>query len=173
MDVLQSYHLIPIVRSPTRFPPNLSVVQPTLIDHLWIDFFNYNMSGVLEVDITDHCPVFVFIGMPRETQNKIRCEFRDQSSSNLELFTREIAEIQWDFDDNFGITEKMSNFSNTLNDIYCKHCPIKIKYISQKRKNKPWLTNDILDLVKRKSTYFKMYKRGLISKSQNNVCKNE
>ena len=45
---LQTYHSIPIITSPTRFPSNLNVIEPTMIDHIWIDFFDYFMSGVLQ-----------------------------------------------------------------------------------------------------------------------------
>ena len=67
----------------------------------------------------------------------------------------------------------MTYFINKLDNIYCKCCPLKIKYLSKKRIDKPWMTGEILALVKEKSTYFKLYKRGLITKAQNNLFKNE
>lgn len=67
---------------------------------------------------------------------------------------------------------KVTYFDNTLNELYRKHCPIKIKYISVKRLHKPWITNEILEQIRLKSCFFKLYRRGLISKNENNYHKN-
>ena len=50
--------------------------------------------------------------------------------------------------------------------------PLKTKNIPQKRLDNPWLTQRIHKLVKIKSSYFKLFKLGLITKEENNRFKN-
>ena len=45
--------------------------------------------------------------------------------------------------------------------------PLKVKYISDKRLQKPWLSSGILKSIKTKANYFKLYKAGLIGSDVN------
>ena len=70
------------------------------------------------------------------------------------------------------VHEQVEIFQNVVNTIYCKSCPLKIKYVSQKRLEKPWLTSGILKSIKMKSFYFKQFKLGLIDDNFNKMYKN-
>ena len=67
-------------------------------------------------------------------------------------------------------------FDKTLNQLYCQCFPEKIKYISGKRMNNPWISSDIMRAIKVKSSDFKLYKSGLMSRTEytryNNRLKN-
>ena len=73
--------------------------------------------------------------------------------------------MTWNFDIYEDTNSKVRYFSDTMNELYVKNCPLKTKYLSEKRLCKPWLTGEILDKIKAKSNFFKLYKRGLISKA--------
>ena len=64
------------------------------------------------------------------------------------------------------------NFLTKVNNIYCKNFPVRTKFISKKRLNKPWFNQEILYLTKVKSHYFKLFKNYQISASDNNAMKN-
>ena len=64
-------------------------------------------------------------------------------------------------------------FYEIINKLYCDSFPLVSKQVSEKRSSKPWLTHEILQLIKLKGIYFKYYKQGLISKETNNMFKNK
>ena len=53
-----------------------------------------------------------------------------------------------------------------------KCCPLKVKEVPQKRIDSPWLNSRIQDLIRAKSAYYKMFKRGIVSGAENNSFKN-
>ena len=56
-------------------------------------------------------------------------------------------------------------FIDTLDRIYCKSFPMKVRYVSNKRLNKPWLSDALLKSIRNKSLYYKLLKRNLISEA--------
>ena len=69
VDSLQSYNFIPVIREPTRFSPNPDIKQPTLLDHVWMNFFNFSGAGILDFDLTDHSPIYIVIDKPESVLN--------------------------------------------------------------------------------------------------------
>ena len=73
---------------------------------------------------------------------------------------------------NINVNESFNKFQNLVSKLYCECFPLKIKYISINRINKPWLNQDLLRLVKLKSEYHHLYRQGIISKEFNNKFRN-
>lgn len=170
---MQSNHFVPLIGNPTRFPADLNIGVPTLIDHVWVNYLDCICFGVLHVDITDHCAVFMKMPLPSQHRDcKIKISFRDRSSANLESFEQEISRFEFNFNQFSNINDKVRYFDNVLNELYKKSCPLKIKYVPQKRLSKPWLTREVLEQVKVKSNYYNLFKRGIISRRVNNMYKN-
>ena len=174
MSFMQSNHLVPLIKRPTRYPANLDNTLPTLLDHIWVNFLDSSLSGVLDIDITDHCPVFVCVPVPpsRLIDDKVKVTFRDQSNDNMIKIRDELFNYDWNLDQFSDLNEKLRCFSDSLNYIYVKNCPLKVKFISRKRLGKPWISNYVMENIKLKSHYFTLYKRGVISKNMNNYYKN-
>ena len=56
-NLLLTHHYFPIITNPTSFSP-VSDEAPSLLDHIWINtFFNYE-CGIVELNLTDHLPIF-------------------------------------------------------------------------------------------------------------------
>lgn len=66
----------------------------------------------------------------------------------------------------------LSVFCEKINSYYCQCFPLKTKQISYSRINKPWLTSELIQSIKLKSKYFKLYRSGRISKQLNNQMRN-
>ena len=65
-----------------------------------------------------------------------------------------------------NISDADSTFEKFYNDIfsaYSEACPIKVKCLSNKRLQKPWITSSILLKVKKRQNFFILYKLGKIS----------
>ena len=161
---LQSLGFISLITKPTRFDPNPNI-SPSLLDHIWINFFQSFSSGIFLVDITDHCPTFLLIlpdspKPPNEQCRKI--VFRDHSESNLINFSHKFSTINWNLLLSGSVNQMFRTFQSTINQIYYNSCPLKTKFISNKRLGKPWLSTELLKLIQCKSHYFKLMKSGLI-----------
>ena len=79
----------------------------------------------------------------------------------------------WDFVlDYSDVNRANTDFLNLINNAYCKNFPIKTKFISSKRTSKTWLSPNVKKLINLKSEYFKMFRRGLITRESNNLVKN-
>ena len=104
--------------------------------------------------------------------NNIKVTFRCHSSDNINSYLQELSQVNWGNVLVGDVHEQVEIFQNVVNTIYCKSCPLKIKYVSQKRLDNPWLTSGILKSIKMKSFYFKQFKLGLIDDNFNKIYKN-
>ena len=59
VNTMQSLHYMPLITKPTRFPPDENS-EPTLLDHIWVNYMDVYTSGILLTDTTDHCPIFFY-----------------------------------------------------------------------------------------------------------------
>ena len=143
------------------------------MDHIWYNRFNNIDSGILLIGITDHLPTFLIINHVTYSENNfIRVQFRDHSRSNVDLFTDACGGVNWN-----SLTNDVNGdtliFKETIDKLYRKYFPLKIKYLSQKRLDKPWLTPAILKSIKVKSQYYKKFKLNLITEAVYKRFKNK
>ena len=169
---MRSYFFLPIITDVTRYPAN-EISQPSLLDHVWFNFVNCKcQSTILLTDQTDHNPVVINIEINSIINNMIRISFRDQSKKCVDYFRRCLNCIQWDVQNDSDIEEKLIFLTKTIDDLYQKCFPLKSKMINTINLNKPWITPAIRNSIRTKSNYFKLYKRGIISRERNNEYKN-
>ena len=169
---LQSLHFIPVITKPTHFPPSNIRGNPTLLDHIWINCLNTYRSGILTIDVTDHTPAFIQLFIPTNKTETIKIQFRVHSLDNKNRFMQELSTVDWDALFVADINTSTQSFVTHINSLYRRHFPLKTKFISVKRLEKPWLTNGLLQSIKTKSRYFKLHKLGLISNETNTRYKN-
>ena len=124
-------------------------------------------------DITDHCPTFLRI--PIITNNylnaKTKISFRLVNAANKDKFSHMLRNLNLDSVRDRNINIFTDALISRINEIYCTCFPLKIKYISNKQINNPWVDRSILNLIK-KSQYFKLLRLGIITVEENNYFKN-
>ena len=171
---LNSMHFLPLITRPTRFPPENDGTNPSILDHIWINSMVPYEQGILCMDATDHCPVFILFTYESFEKNKtLKFNFRPFSSNNYDLLCSKLSEIDWNrFLNSTDIDVNCQNFIAKINDLYCQCFPSKTKFVSAKRFEKPWLSPFLIKLIKQKSNYFKLFRMGIISKTVNNSFKN-
>lgn len=159
---------MPLINKPTRYPAN-SAINPTLLDHIWVNYFDDYMSGIIDYDLTDHCPVF--IRLKTETSGKMghlrKLVFRSHNDVNIGKFISELKGYSWNFDQFVDVSARVLYFDEVLQRLYNESCPVKTKYVSAKSIQKPWITKAIIISIKTKSIYFKLFKLGLIDRETN------
>ena len=104
-----------------------------------------------------------------ETNEKVKVSFRHINSRNIDLLEQRISEIRLEFGKDINV-----DVSYFLNRIIASTVLVfpSSSNISLKRLSKPWLTTAILNYIRIKSNYLKLFRLGVISKNMNNKYKN-
>ena len=138
---------MPTITLPTRFPPNDATSNPSILDHIFLNYPTVFLSGIIDFDQTDHCPVFIKfnVDLNENDNSMVKFQFRDHSQSLIDSFNDIISRIDWQNKFiNDDLNSNTSEILKTLDELYCKHFPLKTKIVSQKRLSNPWLTPNLL-----------------------------
>ena len=146
-----------------------------LLDQIWLNAFNPFISGIISIDFTDHCPVFIIVPglVDNDTEKLVEVNFRDFSPLNHQKFADLIYECDFNQIMENNVNLHFEKHLMILNNIYNDCFPYRSKMLSRKRLSRPWLDAKILDLIKLKYWYFKLFKMGLLTREHNNSLKNK
>ena len=172
-ELMHSYHFQCLVSKPTRFPTRYGD-QASLLDHVWINEFNYSNGGILLDTTTDHLPLYIVISLDKSinTDERVLISFRENSDFNKISFSNALCSINWNEYKSTDADIYFNNFVNLLNSLYCKHFPLKSKSISKNHSLNPWMNADLRKLIKIKSKIFHLYKIGIVSLAEKNTLRN-
>ena len=150
-----------------------SHICPITFDHIWINCNLPFTSGILYSDITDHCHTFLLLWSSHNVSQNVRLSFRCQKPKTCDNFCNDLQTVNWLEAWSVNLNDKVSYFMHRLDESYCKNFPLMNKCASPKRFSKPWITLRLLELIKLKSLYFKLYKRGIVSHNLKKSFKNK
>jgi len=173
IDFINSFYsssFLPLITIPTHENP----ITSTCIDHIWCNQPDGMESGVFDVHITDHYPVFLLFKI-LYCNNKTIKSFRDHSVSSLEKLRGRLSDFSREFvviSESLNVNDKMDLFNDRLYEMYDQCCPVRTKQISINYKFKPWINNNLIDCIKYKYVLFRKFKRGLITFQRYNSYKN-
>ena len=163
---IQTLSFTPLIARPTRFPDSSDLGEPSLLDHIYINFNLSITSGIIHFPITDHLPIFVNISIPSECQKLHKREFRIITDEYKQLFKCKLNSISWqDFLSSRDININCDAFITKLQELYHESFPLKTKYISEKRLLNPWISQAVLNSIKFKNKLYKDYKIGAVTES--------
>ena len=137
--------LIPTIHKPTRITHS----SATLIDNLYINATQCTnaISGIITTDISDHLPIFVFIGQ-ENTQKHAKSKqitYRKLDENAKDRIKQDLCNINLEFIDNMPVNEAYNEFNSKLQSIINNHAPFKtINSRSKKFKHNPWMTKGLL-----------------------------
>ena len=156
---MNSQSLIPVISKPTRVTDS----SATLIDNIFISNPMNFTSGIIITDISDHFPIFInlrSVFLRNIDDSNIKIEYRLINDDTMKNFHQTVSSI--DFTD-ISNTEDCSTAISQLTDILdynYKLCfPIKIKTISYKNFVKPWITKEILSMIKKRHHYYLLFRK--------------
>ena len=173
LNLMQTFNFIPLITRPTRFPEGEQSGDPSLLDHIYINFTPSITPGILHYHITDHLPVFANFALSQPVTSTHTLKFRIFNDANEQKFTRSLAHILWEeilIEEN--IDKNFDTFLNLFTKIYNDCFPIATKTISNKRFTKPWMSSGLLTSVKMKNHMFKNFKLGLTCEAEYKLYKN-
>ena len=140
LALIQSLHYLPVINKPTRFPQGNQRGNPSLLDHIYVNFTPPSISGIIQYPISDHLPTFINILLPDQHDNvKSKIKFRIFNEVNRQQFTRALCDIEWErlLSNDNDVNSNFDIFYDTFASLYNRHFPITTKVISTRRIKKP------------------------------------
>ena len=92
LNMMECYGLHQLIEVPTRITKS----SKTLIDHIYTNIHDYFETGCIEIDVSDHFPVYVLLKMVNNhvlQQKKIKC--RNYKHFQPENFCRDLQNANW------------------------------------------------------------------------------
>ena len=95
VNLLYSHHFVPVITKPTHFS-QITNVNPTLLDHIWINKLTSYTSGIILSDFTDHLPTYLKIPLERPTGvKKVKLSFCNVNEVNKVKFRNLLQQFDW------------------------------------------------------------------------------
>lgn len=161
---MQNLNYLPVITRPTRYPEGQQRAQPSLLDHIYINFTPPSISGILKFSITDHLPVFLTFVLPSSKVTSQTIKFRIFKEESRRKFTRELSLIIWEeILTSPNVNENFDIFLKHFQRLYNSNFPIVTKTLSAKRLAHPWVTPSLIRAIKNKNEGLNNFKMGLIS----------
>jgi len=151
--------LVPTITKPTRITSN----SATLIDNLYVSVRHNEIiqSGIICMDISDHMPIFMFVGKSNSNNNNqpLLIKKRQLTECALQTIVNKLSNTDWNYLNNKSVNDAYQHFSNELDNIIEHAAPIKtIKIPASKVIRDPWMTSGLL---KSSRTLNNLYKKKL------------
>ena len=142
------------IKNPTRF----SSTRNSCLDHIYSNSDIINDCGTLDVNISDHIPVFVNRKKNSVTPEKTKFTGRSYRRYDVDIFNNELATKPWNlFDEENNPNELWKKNCTYITNTLDHMCPMKL--FSIKKYKEPWITNELLELIKDKDLALRTAKR--------------
>ena len=155
LDGLYSNAFVPMITCPTKITSHTA----TLIDNIFTNHYFESASGLLLTDISDHLPIFSICLMdPSYKDRNETILVRDKCPNNKIRFKEQLMNNSWFQLE--GINDPKTaykTFFNKFSEIYNNCFPFKKIRIRCGFRSKPWLSNGLLNSIKKKNKLYKKF----------------
>ena len=155
-DLLTSYGIFPMILLPTRVTKD----SATIVDNIFTNnLTNPILSGNIETDISDHYSQFLLVKNQKIDVKNITIYKRDYSTFSEKSFRDDVS-IQ-NFNDQLDtVDDQFQDFYFKLQGCVDRHAPLKKLTPKQiKLEQKPWISKDMIKMIKIKNKLFNRNKR--------------
>ena len=156
-QIMERYNFNQCITSPTRVTHNTS----SIIDLIWTNERDkIGQASVIEISLSDHYLVYCTLGKTKGCkQNEHRHKVgRNMKKVDVEKLKEDVAALSWEVIQNMNsVIEAYDCFEKTLLSILDKHAPVRKKRI--KKKESPWINNDVLLLIRQRNDQKKKAKQ--------------
>ena len=159
-DTLTANLFVPHITLPTRITNR----SQTLIDNIFSNNpeFDHCTGGNFTFSISDHLAQFLIIPSSEKKIPKIHnIKVRDTRNYSHEEMVADIINVNWDEileSENADPNHSFQRFNEKVNEILDKHMPWrKLSRKEMRSQAKPWITEGILNSIKRRETTFRKY----------------
>ena len=147
--------LLPVITKPTR----VSSTSATLTDNIFVSnkLQHCIKSGVIITDISDHFPCILTVTDFNQSNNSpTKIAKRKLNKENLDKIKNDIGNIDWENElNNLDTNKSFEKLHNELIGIMDLHAPEKLTYLKEKRINKPWISKNLANCIRKSKILFK------------------
>ncbi len=155
-NLMTSYSFLPQIVHPTRVTNS----SATVIDNIYSNCSEISQnSGNILIKISEHFSQFVAVNRKKPDFKKCNIFQRDYSSYDTRAFRDDVSIQRWnnEFTD---VDDQFNDFYWRLEGCVDRHAPLKkLNRKDLKLKSKPWITPEIIRLIKERNNLFKRKKR--------------
>ena len=87
-------NVIQLIDQPTRIDPENNTA--TLLDHIYTNVFNVCESGLVNLHVSDHCPIYMCLKTARNKNEKKAIYIRSYKNYNKQDFLHRLTTLNWD-----------------------------------------------------------------------------
>ena len=155
-SILTSHSYLPLIVNPTR----VTNTSATVIDNIFTNCFDYNQtSGNILITISEHFPQFASILRKKVDLKSTHIYQRNYAKFSTEAFREDIAIQNWE-NNLVDVNDQFNDFYWRLDKCVDRHAPMKkLSNKDLKLKSKPWITSEIIRLIKQRDKLFARKKR--------------
>ena len=150
LELTKSLGLRQLIRDVTRPTQN----RNSCIDLIITNSHNIERAGVINISLSDH--LLVHCNKKKLKVPKEKCDFigRSYRHYDKETLQQNIRDANWEnYDNILDVTEKWELFENIIREHIDNMCPL--KHCKVKQQKEPWITNELLELIKDKDAILK------------------
>jgi hypothetical protein len=162
VSMMHSHGYYNYINTETYFSP-IHGRAVSILDHFWHNILKPCKSYVISPPLADHLPCCLIF------ENEVKADlidtkFRDFSIKNRARFVNNL-EIECTlFNPPISdANESACYIVNRLKSLCNKYFPVKLKSISQKRADAPWLSTRLIKCIRKKHWLFSLFKRNKIN----------
>ena len=148
-------NLLPVITKPTR----VTSTSATLIDNIFVSnkLQHCINAGVKVTDLSDHFPwILTVTDFNQSNTNQTKIIKRKLNKKNLDKIKNDIGNIDWDIElNNLDTNKSFENLHNKLKEIKDLHAPERLIYLKEKRINKPWISKNLANCIRKSKILFK------------------
>ena len=177
LNLILSSGLYPLIDKPTRVTRD----SATLIDNIMTNVLDNKINyGIFVNDISDHFPIFsvtYFPSFKNSSDNEESYTFREINSINIENFCNALQISNWSSVYSQSDADKAYElFLHLFCEKYNEYFPKVVKSFTRRKGiRKPWVTPNLLKLIKKKNKLFKKFKKNPTDRNENRYkkCRND
>ena len=172
LNFMGAFHFFQYITLPTRYS---NMFNSFLSDLIWLKYHKTFTGGVISLDFTEHCPCFLIMMSIERILNsdKTKVFFRLVTDMYTNIFKTKVDNFDLSFVRITDFNMYVNNFCKTLDKIYFVNFPLKVKYVSNNKLSKKWITTEIKQQLKTKSDYFRLYRLSIVTFDHNKAFNSE
>ena len=155
----------PLISLPSRITDSTA----TLIDNVWTNnLVAPIISGLVTVRLSDHLPVFCFVGGARDVGPRVGIGGKKRlvNERRISGFAEDLKGWCFDVQQTLGVNGNIARFRNGFSDLYNQAFPWVERKAKKKDLEKPWLDDDDFKaLVAEKGELYSQKMRGNLSEA--------
>lgn len=155
IEIILDLGLIPVITKPTRVTHS----SATLIDNLLISesLQHISTSGVLITDLSDHFPCLLTLKEFNISRKKCQQVIkRKLNKESLDKIKEDLSSYEWENElSNLSTNNAFDLFHHKVQSSIDHHAPERMIHLKPKRINKPWISKNLANSIRKCRTLYK------------------